>query len=169
MRTRALLSAGVASLFLLAACSTTDSGPKQTGGTLIGAAGGALAGSQFGDGKGRLAAVAAGTLIGAFIGNEVGKSLDKADEAHARQAERAAHNAPIGRTIQWQNPDSGHSGTVTPVRAGTDTQSGAYCREYQTDMVKNGATGKSGACMIATAASATASLVCGDHERRLRL
>ena len=48
---------GVAVLALaLTACSNTDSGEKQTVGTLLGAGLGALAGSQFGGGKGQLAA-----------------------------------------------------------------------------------------------------------------
>lgn len=114
---------------LLAGCA--DSGPKQTGGTLLGGVGGAVAGAQFGKGKGQLAATALGTLLGAFVGSEVGKSLDKADQAYAGRAESRAHSAPIGQSISWNNPDSGNSGTYTPVRDGTD-QSGNYCREYQT-------------------------------------
>jgi surface antigen len=114
----------------LAACSA-DSGPKQTGGTVLGGIGGAVAGAQFGGGTGRLAATALGTLLGAFIGSEVGKSLDKADQQAAHQAETRAQTAPIGQQISWSNPDTGHSGSVTPTRDGRDTN-GNYCREYQT-------------------------------------
>lgn len=114
----------------LAACETTG-GQKQTGGTLLGGLGGAVAGAQFGNGTGRLAAVAAGTLLGALVGSEVGRSLDKADMDYANRANAQATSAPIGQPIRWNNPQSGNSGIVTPVRDGTDSATGAYCREFQ--------------------------------------
>ena len=115
---------------LLAACAS-DSGPKQTGGTVLGAIGGGIAGAQFGHGSGKLAATAVGTLLGALVGSEVGKSLDHADRMYAEQAEQRARTAPIGQQINWNNPDSGHSGSYLPLRDGTDA-AGNYCREYQT-------------------------------------
>jgi surface antigen len=77
-------------------------GPKQTGGTLIGAGLGALAGFQIGQGRGRLAAVAIGALAGAALGNEVGQSLDRADRLHISSATKSAHQAPIGKRIKWK-------------------------------------------------------------------
>lgn len=133
---------------LLAGCANSSSAPgefglnKTTGGGLLGAVGGAVAGSQFGKGKGQLAATAAGTLIGALVGSEVGKSLDKADQQYAHRAQAQAQTAPIGQTIAWSNPDSGHSGTVTPVREGTMTSTGEYCREYQQNVQVGGQTQK---------------------------
>lgn len=114
---------------LVAACSS-DYGPKQTGGAVLGGIGGAIGGAQFGKGKGNLAMTAVGTLLGAFIGSEVGKSLDRADQQYAQQAETRVHTAPVGQTISWSNPESGNSGTYTPTRDGRD-QAGNYCREYQ--------------------------------------
>lgn len=131
----------VLSAMLLAGCSN-DMGTKQTGGAILGGIGGAVAGAQFGKGQGQLATTALGTLLGAFVGSEVGKSLDKADQSAMTRAETTAHSAPIGQSIAWNNPDSGHSGTVTPVRDGTDTSSGAYCREYQTTVDVGGKTEK---------------------------
>ena len=46
--------------------------------------------------------------------------------------------APIGQTIAWNNPDTGNRGTVIAVRDGTNVQSGAYCREYQTTVQVGG-------------------------------
>lgn len=64
-------------ILLLGGCVTDGSaGPNQTMGTLIGAAGGGLAGSMIGSGNGRLAAVAAGTLLGAYAGNQWGTAAD---------------------------------------------------------------------------------------------
>jgi surface antigen len=112
---------------------------KTTAGTVLGAVGGGLAGSAIGSGSGRLIAVGAGTLLGAFIGKSVGESLDRADVNYANQAQAKAHAAPIGQQISWSNPESGHSGTVTPTREGKDT-SGNYCREYQQEVKVGGKT-----------------------------
>lgn len=114
----------------LSGCAAQQNDPKTTGGTIIGGIGGALLGSMFGSGKGQLAAVGVGTLVGAMIGNQVGKSLDAADRAQIDRAERQATTAPIGQQITWNNPNSGNSGTITPVRDGNDIQ-GRYCREFQ--------------------------------------
>ena len=53
---------------------------NKTGGTLLGAGGGALLGSQFGSGKGKLVSTAIGTLSGAVIGSNVGNTLDQANQ-----------------------------------------------------------------------------------------
>ena len=116
---------------MLSACADSGYGNKQTAGGLIGAAGGGLLGSQFGSGKGALAATAAGVLLGAFLGSEVGKTMDTVDQQRAQQAMKSAQTAPIGQPIVWNNPNTGHSGQVVAVRDGTDARSGAYCREFQ--------------------------------------
>ena len=113
-------------------------GPKQTGGAVIGGAAGGLLGSQIGGGSGRLAATAAGALLGALVGSEAGKSLDRADRMYAAQSTQTAlERAPSGTVTTWSNPDSGHSGTVTPVRT-YQTSAGQYCREYQQTVVVGG-------------------------------
>jgi surface antigen len=121
----------LAAAFLLGACANGGKGQKQTGGTLLGAGLGALAGSQIGSGRGQLAAVAIGALAGAFLGNEVGKSLDRADEvAMERSTQTALETAPSGQTVAWRNPDSGNSGTITPQPV-VESNAGEFCREYQ--------------------------------------
>ena len=110
---------------------------KATAGTVLGAVGGGLAGAQFGRGPGKLAATALGTLLGAFVGHKVGTSLDRADIVAAQASETQAYAAPLGQQITWNNPDNGHSGTITPVRDGTD-QSGNYCREFQQTVAIDG-------------------------------
>ncbi len=123
---------------LLGACQNMQDNPKQTGGTIIGAGLGALIGSQVGGGKGRLAAVALGTLGGAYFGAEVGKSLDKADRMYAeRSAQSSLEYDKTGQTSTWQNPDSGNSGTFTP-RDTYKTASGDDCREFETTVKIDG-------------------------------
>lgn len=110
---------------------------KQNVGLGVGALAGGLAGSQIGEGSGQLWATGAGVLLGALLGSSVGSSLDKADMAYAQQASVQAHAAPIGQQVTWNNPQSGHSGYITPVRDGRDT-AGRYCREYQQTIMVGG-------------------------------
>ena len=123
---------------VLAAC--TPGREKEQMGAVAGAGVGALAGSQIGSGKGQLAAIAIGTLLGAWAGSEVGRQLDERDRLLASQAIQEAHTAPIGQTITWNNAQTGHAGTVTPTREGTNDQTGAYCREYQQTVTVGGKT-----------------------------
>lgn len=125
---------------LLGACAERGVGQKEGAGTLVGAGLGALAGSQIGKGKGQLAAVAIGALLGAFAGNEIGKTLDKADQAALENAGEQARTAPIGKTIDWSNPESGNSGSVTPIREGRHTGTGNYCREFKQTVTIDGRT-----------------------------
>jgi len=130
---------------ILAACAAPESrnpgqfgeANKTTAGTLIGAGVGGLAGSEIGGGSGRVVAIVAGTLLGGFVGHEAGASLDRADVGYARAAQERAYAAPIGQQITWNNPESGHSGTITPRRDGADT-AGNYCREYQSTVTIGG-------------------------------
>ncbi|MEI8396472.1 MAG: RT0821/Lpp0805 family surface protein [Rhodospirillaceae bacterium] len=119
----------------VSACET--GGTKQTIGTLGGAAAGGLLGSQFGHGAGGLAMTAAGTLLGALVGSEVGRSLDTTDKMQVQRAQQQAYMAPVGEAINWNNPQSGNSGTITTLRDGR-TPNGSYCREFQQSIVVGG-------------------------------
>jgi surface antigen len=133
--TKMIMAAALAGPLMLSGC-TSDSGPNQTGGTLVGAALGGLVGSQFGHGGGRLAMTAIGTLAGAAIGSNIGKQLDDNDRRRMREAEARAYTAPINEPIVWNNPDNGHSGTVKPVRDGH--RGDEYCREFESDIAVGG-------------------------------
>ncbi|HYB09312.1 MAG TPA: RT0821/Lpp0805 family surface protein [Alphaproteobacteria bacterium] len=132
----------------LAACTqgpngeteTPLGGTKQTVGTIGGAGVGALIGNQIGHGSGNVAATVVGGLLGAFVGSEIGKSLDRADQlAMQRTTQTSLETTPIGQSSAWQNPDTGHSGTVTPVRT-YQTDAGQYCREFQQTVTISGQT-----------------------------
>ena len=126
-----LLGIMMASTLALGACQTMDgSNTKQIVGTGSGALIGGILGSKVGNGSGQLWATGAGALLGALAGSEIGKSLDAADRGYSEKATYNAHQAPVGETITWRNPDSGNYGTVTPTRDGYSS-GGAYCREYQ--------------------------------------
>ncbi len=138
MKFKTVAAAALIVLFA-AACSNSGYGEKQTVGTVGGAAIGGLLGSQFGSGTGRLVATGAGVFIGGLVGSEIGRTMDEQDRMRADQAVNQAHTAPVGETIAWNNPESGNSGAVTPVRDGTST-SGLYCREFQQTITVNGRT-----------------------------
>ena len=126
----------IVAVFTLSACQNGPGG-KELFGALGGAAVGGLLGSQIGSGAGQLAATAGGTLLGAMVGSSIGRSLDDVDQMKAEQANAQAQSVPIGETISWNNPDSGHSGTVTPTRDGY-TNNGDYCREFQRTITIDG-------------------------------
>lgn len=123
------LAAIVVLALVLAGCAPAM-GPREGGGTVLGAAGGALLGSQIGDGRGRLVAVAIGTLAGALIGQDIGRTLDRADQAFMeRNAQYALESTRSHQATTWRNPDSGNYGSITPVETFQSAQ-GQYCREY---------------------------------------
>lgn len=123
----------------LAACESTG-GQKQTAGTVLGGIGGGLAGATIGKGTGNKVAIVAGTILGAIVGSEVGKSLDRADQAHAnRTTHQSLENEPTGKPSRWVNPDSGHSGTVTPTRT-FKSAGGQDCREFEQTVTIDGRT-----------------------------
>lgn len=133
-----IVKPALVSVVALGVMACSDQGPKETFGTLGGAALGGLVGSQIGSGTGQLAAVGAGVLLGGLIGGEIGRSLDRQDRAiMQRTTHHALETEPSGTTSTWHNPDSGHSGTVTPQPAYQDS-SGRYCREFQQSVVISG-------------------------------
>jgi len=120
---------------IMTGCATIEQNPKTTIGALGGGTlGGLIAGAAGASPAGIAASVVGGMLVGGLIGN----LLDERDKRLANEAaQKALETAPSGSAVAWQNPDSGHSGTVTPVRT-YQTGSGSYCREYQQTVTING-------------------------------
>lgn len=113
-----------------AECQSGQSGGGEIVGTLLGAAIGGLIGSQLGDGTGNKVAIGAGVLAGGLLGNKLGTNLDCQDQQyHADTAQNAFETQQTGTTSSWTNPDSGHSGSVTPTRTYQETD-GTNCREF---------------------------------------
>jgi surface antigen len=125
MNTKILAPVAIVAALAVAGCE--GHGPKETGGTLIGAAVGGLVGAQFGSGTGKIIATTLGVLAGAWAGNATGKALDDADKKQ------------MGQTASWSNPDSGNRGTVTPTKT-YQTAAGQNCREYRQTVTVDGKT-----------------------------
>lgn len=142
MKNLTQITATILVVLALAACESGDKGPggKEIIGTLGGAALGGFLGSKIGGGSGKTAATAIGALLGAYAGNQLGKSLDRVDKQHAAQAQQQAYNAPMQQPVAWNNPRSGNSGSITPVREGQNKATGEYCREYETKINVGGKT-----------------------------
>ena len=108
--------------------STTTSGNAGTG---------ALIGSQFGSGSGRLAATAGLGLLGAILGAGAGESMDRADAVYLGQTtQQGLEYAPSGAQLGWQNPNSGNYGTITP-QASYQSPNGV-CREFNQTVIVGG-------------------------------
>ncbi len=139
-----ILTLALISTLALGACAqngesnTWGMGNKQTVGTAGGAVLGGVLGSNIGGGKGQLWATGAGALLGAFVGSEIGKSLDSADKMYHQQAIEKAYGAPLKQSINWNNPQNGHSGSVTPIREGHQASTGNLCRQYKQTIVVDG-------------------------------
>ena len=113
-----------------AECSQDSTGGGEILGTLAGAAIGGLIGSQFGGGTGNKVAIGAGVVAGGFLGNKIGKSLDCQDQQqHYETTQNALETKPVGQSATWVNPDTGHSGEITPTRTYTAAD-GAPCRDF---------------------------------------
>lgn len=107
-------------------------------GTLAGAAIGGLVGSQFGSGTGNKVAIGAGVLAGGFLGNKVAKSMTCQDQAyHYDTTQNALENQQTGQASTWTNPDTGHSGKVTPTKTYTAAD-GTPCREFSQTIYVDG-------------------------------
>ena len=119
---------------------SSDFGPKTGIGAALGAAGGGLLGAAAGGGA---TGIAAGVLLGGLLGGATGSVLDSQDRQTAAQTtQQALENKPSGATTAWKNPDSGNSGTVTPVRT-YQSASGQYCREFEQTVTIGGKPQKS--------------------------
>lgn len=116
--------------FVLLACASNSYETNQK--AIIGGVGGAAAGGLIASAlDASTAGVIGGIILGGLIGGAVGDRMDAADRREANRATYAAlESKPLGSTTSWQNPDSGHSGTVTPTRT-YQAQGGEYCREYE--------------------------------------
>lgn len=100
---------------------------KQDIGTVTGGVAGGLLGSQFGGGSGKLLAVGAGALAGAFLGGAIGKNMDDTDRMKMNQA---LESNSVGQPAYWQNQKTGANYTVVPMKNVT-VDGNQYCREYR--------------------------------------
>ena len=125
----------ILALLTLTSCTLTNTnpneqGPKQAVGTVTGMVLGGKVANDFAEGsrnEGLWTIV--GVTLGAFLGNEVGASMDKQDALLAERATRQALEFNKSQQAAvWSNPDTGNSGKVFPTY--TSNRGGQPCREF---------------------------------------
>ncbi len=125
----------ISMLSIVTACSVVGCSPGNNtpGATLLGSGAGALLGSRFGRGGGRVAATMVGAVVGAYAGNRVGQQMDAQDRSNMQQA---IVNTPVGQEASWTNEQTHSTYRVRPIRSYHHKK--GYCREYQTTVTVNG-------------------------------
>ena len=131
------------SILLISSCTLTSTGPQEQGpkqavGTVTGMVLGGKVANDFAEGSRNEGLwTIAGVALGAFLGNEVGASMDRQD---ALLAERAMLQAlefnKVQQPIAWNNPDTGNSGRVYPTQ--TINNGGQPCREFTQEVIIGG-------------------------------
>ena len=132
-----LMIATVLATTLMSGCAGTYN--KAT----TGAALGALTGTALAYGLGKDSSkkglwLIAGAGLGALVGNNIGAQLDERDRLLMGQSfQNTMETAPTNYVGDWNNPDSGNSGTVTPTQTAI-SKSGQPCREFTTTISVGG-------------------------------
>lgn len=123
---------------LLTSCAQ-NGGPNKAGiGTLLGGVLGALAGSQFGSGKGRTAAILVGGAVGAFAGRALGQMLDEQDQiAMQERSAYALANASDGQQVNWRSSRTGARATLTPTGTRQEMRQMTLIRDQRISVAPN--------------------------------
>lgn len=83
-------------------------------GTLVGGIAGAAVGSQFGDGSGRVVAVAIGTLAGSLIGHQLASYLTRQEQEqlYSTTQRALASASEQNSSARWVSPDGQKSADI---------------------------------------------------------
>ncbi len=143
----------LSSLLVVAGATQSRAGERDVLGLLIGGGLGALVGSQFGKGSGRIGATAGGAVLGALLGSAFsgGGLYDttpvyraKRRHRHDRKQHRSRHAAPAYRSYDAPSYESYYAPAYAPSPAPIrQTVAYAqypndYCREYESVVTING-------------------------------
>lgn len=120
---------------LLAGCTgvgTISREDKLAQGAIAGAiVGGAVGFEVFGSGGGQLIGLAVGAAAGAGGGFILADHLTQLDlRSMNKSTYEGLSSKPTGETVTWNNPDSGNSGEITPLRTFLSND-GKLCRDYR--------------------------------------
>lgn len=137
--TAVFLAAALLATQGLSGCTERGEPDGRTLGMVVGATIGLVLGSKIGSGTGKTLGTALGAVAGGWLGGEFGARLTQKDRAYLEETTRdTLEYGRTGETKKWHNPDSGHSGTVTPVRT-YETASATPCRTFETAVLIDGA------------------------------
>jgi surface antigen len=87
-----------------------------------------------------LASAAVAACVGAAPSKPLHADLTESDVTLAASTMQASlEHASHGESRAWRNPETGHSGAVTPQRTYL-SEAGFYCRDYQETLTVDGQT-----------------------------
>lgn len=98
---------------------------SDTVGQVLGGVTGAVLGNQVGGGSGRVLATVGGGVAGVLIGGEIGRRIDRSNQACIGQA---LEFAPSGRRVEWR---SDMQGQYAVVPGQVVNRRGMQCRPYE--------------------------------------
>ena len=132
---RSILYAGALAVSLSGFQVLTDRDNQTAAATIVGAGAGILLASElYGTGTGGAIAMLGFGTLGAAGGYYLAQQLlPQEQQAMSYAAYRSLQSTPVGETVNWQDPDTGNSGTFTPLRAYVDNQR-RPCRELRTTL-----------------------------------
>lgn len=143
-RAKSTIAMTLAAGLSLAGCETTGGNniaSAENIGTILGAIGGAYLGSKVGSGSGKTAATVLGGVLGGLAGRTIARKLTQKDYGYMNNATEQAVSTNSPRS--WKNPESGHSGTVTPT--GSYVRNGQKCTNFSQTVSAGGETGSGNA------------------------
>jgi surface antigen len=126
----AILSCILSTSCTLTSTSSSEQGPKQALGTVTGMVIGGKIANDLAEGSSKKNFwTIAGVTLGAFMGNEIGASMDKTDILMAQNTRNfALENNKVNSQATWKNPDTGNSGVIYPTK--TYVTGNQPCREF---------------------------------------
>ncbi len=145
-------AAALSSVLVVAGATQSRAGEGDVLALLIGGGLGALAGSQFGKGSGRIGATAGGAVLGALLGSAFSGGLygtapdyrARRRHRHHRRHHHSRQAAPAYRSYDAPSYDSYYAPAYLP-RPAPSRQTVAYgqypndyCREYESVVTING-------------------------------
>lgn len=98
--------------------------------TAVGGVAGGIIGAKTSSAENRTVAIIAGTAIGAIIGNQIGRQIDRGDQACMGHALELGVN---NKVVVWDNPRTGVAYRLTPVG-----DAGNGCRRFNLEANANG-------------------------------
>ncbi len=115
----------------LGGCANVDMSREEMLGTAAGAAAGGFLGYQLGGWIMNSVFATAGTVAGGAAGFYATRALMGSDRAaYDQTAQKGLNESNDGEVVEWQNPETGHSGIFRPLRS-FHLADGRYCRQYR--------------------------------------
>jgi surface antigen len=124
-------------MFVISSCDNSATSNNSELGVITGGVIGAVVGSQFGGGDGKILAATAGAVAGGYIGSQIGENMDKVNRMKVNDA---LENTKTNQSRSWVDPDTKAQYTIKPTKTiNQTTEFGEkVCRKYMMSIVIDG-------------------------------